>query len=91
MLFQSCSYYLQHFVDTFRQGVIDLMMGNLIDDISEICTDDPFEQISNIAQCALIPESRAPEYVFNYSGVMGNEIKFVEDSIVFVRCMILIN
>lgn len=86
---QFCSYYLQHFVDTFRQDVIDLLMGNL-DDISDICADDPLEQIKNIAQNALIPELRAPKY-FNYGGVMGNEMKFFEDSIVFARCMKLIN
>lgn len=79
------SYYLQHFVDSFRQGVIDLLLGNL-DDISDICIDDPLEQITNIAQCALIPQLRAP-IIFNYSGVMGNDLKFIEDSISFVRCM----
>ena len=77
-----CSYYLQHFVDTFRQGVIDLLLGNL-DDISEINEDDPFEQITKIAQTALVPESRAPQY-FNY-GVLGNDFKFIEASIVFAR------
>jgi hypothetical protein len=76
------SYYLQHFVDTFRQSVIDLLQGNL-EDISEITADDPLEQIVGIAQMAIIPESRAPEY-FNY-GVLGNDLKFVEDTVVFAR------
>lgn len=79
------SYYTQHFVDTFRQGVIDLLLGNL-DDISEICTDDPIEQIANIAQSALVPQSRAPKY-FNY-GVMGSELRLVEDTIVCARCIV---
>jgi hypothetical protein len=81
----SRSYYTQHFIDTFRQGVIDLLLGNL-DDISEICRDDPIEQIANIAQSALVPTSRAPKY-FNY-GVMGNELRLVEDTIVCARCMV---
>lgn len=68
--------------------MIDLLLGNL-DDISDICTDDPLEQISNIAQTALIPNSRAPKY-FNYGGVMGNEMKFIEDSITYARCMALL-
>lgn len=83
------SYYLQHFVDSFRQGVIDLLLGNL-EDISDICIDDPIEQITNIAQCALIPESRAP-ILLNYGGVMGYEMKFIEDSITFARCIYNIN
>lgn len=78
----SCSYYLQHFADTFRQSVIDLLQGNL-QDISEITADDPFEQISRIAQTALVPESRAPQY-FNY-GVLGDDLKIVEDTFVFAR------
>lgn len=86
MVILFCSYYLQHFVDTFRQGVIDLLHGKL-DDISEITVDDPFEQITNIAQCALIPESRAPQYF--YYGVLGNDLKFLEDSIVFARFLIM--
>lgn len=77
---------MQHFVDTFRQGVIDLLLGKL-DDLSDLCTDDPFEQITNIAQCALIPESRAPQY-FNYVGVMGSDLKFINDSVTFARWMI---
>lgn len=78
----SCSYYLQHFADTFRQSVIDLLQRNL-QDISEISADDPWEQIGNIAQTALIPESRAPQY-FDY-GVLGNDLKIVEDTVVFAR------
>lgn len=78
----SCSYYIQHFADTFRQSVIDLLQGNL-QDISEISADDPLEQISRIAQTALVPESRAPQY-FNY-GVLGNDLKMVEDTVVFAR------
>lgn len=78
------SYYLQHFVDTFRQGVIDLLLGNL-DDISDISADDPLEQITQIAQTALVPESRAPSY-FNY-GVMGNEFQVIEESVVYARLM----
>jgi hypothetical protein len=80
------SYYLQHFVDTFRQGVIDLLHGNL-EDISEISADDPLEQITQIAQTALVPESRAPSY-FNY-GALGNDLKFAEDSVIFARWMLL--
>lgn len=76
------SYYLQHFADTFRQSVIDLLQGNL-QDISEITADDPLEQIGNIAQTALIPDFRAPQY-FNY-GVLGNDLKIVEDTVVFAR------
>lgn len=84
----SHSYYLQHFADTFRQSVIDLLQGNL-QDISEITADDPLEQIGNIAQTALIPESRAPQY-FNY-GVLGNDLKIVEDTLVFARSAIEIH
>lgn len=76
------SYYLQHFADTFLQSVIDLLQGNL-EDISEITADDPLEQIGNIAQTALIPDFRAPQY-FNY-GVLGNDLKIVEDTVVFAR------
>lgn len=82
-----CSYFLQHFADTFRQGVIDLLHGNL-DDISEISADDPIEQLTNIAQTALVPDSRAPQY-FNY-GVLGNDVKFVEDSFTFARSLRLL-
>lgn len=60
-----------------------MLLGNL-EDISEICTDDPFAQITNIAQSALIPDTRAPQY-FNYGGVMGSDLKFIEDSITFAR------
>lgn len=62
--------------------MIDLLLGNL-QDISEITADDPLEQIVGIAQMAIIPESRAPEY-FNY-GVLGNDLKIVEDTVVFAR------
>lgn len=62
--------------------MIDLLQGNL-QDISEISADDPLEQISRIAQTALVPESRAPQY-FNY-GVLGNDLKMVEDTVVFAR------
>lgn len=78
----SFSYYVQHFADTFRQSVIDLLLGNL-EDLSEISADDPWEQIGNIAQTALIPESSAPQY-FDY-GVLGNDLKFLEDTVVFAR------
>jgi hypothetical protein len=78
----SRSYYLQHFADTFRQSVIDLLQGNL-EDISDITADDPLEQIGRIAQTALIPQSRPPQY-FNY-GVLGSDLKIVEDTIVFAR------
>lgn len=76
-----CSYYLQHFADTFRQSVIDLLQGNL-QDISEICSDDPLAQIAYIAQTALLPESHA-QY-FNY-GVLGNDLKIIEDTVMFAR------
>lgn len=59
-----------------------MLQGNL-QDISEISADDPLEQISRIAQTALVPESRAPQY-FNY-GVLGNDLKMVEDTVVFAR------
>lgn len=62
--------------------MIDLLQGNL-QDISEISADDPLEQIANIAQTALVPESHAPQY-FNY-GVLGNDIKIIEDTLVFAR------
>lgn len=77
-----CSYYLQHFADSFRQSVIDLLQGNL-EDMSEITADDPLDQIVGIAQTTIIPESRAPQY-FNY-GVLGNDLKIVEDTVVFAR------
>ncbi|CRL06388.1 CLUMA_CG019050, isoform A [Clunio marinus] len=73
-------YYLQHFADTFRQSVIDLLHGHL-EDISEISADDPFDQIANIAQSALVPSSPAPKY-FNY-GILGNDLKMIEDTVVF--------
>lgn len=69
-------------MDTFRQSVIDLLQGNL-QDISEISADDPLEQIGKIAQTALVPNSRPPQY-FNY-GVLGNDLKMIEDTIVFAR------
>ena len=77
-----CSFYLQHFADTFRQSVIDLLQGNL-QDMSEITADNPFEQVVGIAQTAIIPDSRPPDY-FNY-GVLGNDLKIVEDTVVFAR------
>lgn len=40
--------------------------------------DDPYEQAIQIAQTALIPNSRAPLGYFNY-GVLGNELKLVEN------------
>lgn len=63
--------------------MIDLLQGNL-QDISEITADDPFEQISRIAQTALVPETRAPHEYFNY-GVLGGDLKIVEDTFVFAR------
>ncbi|CAG9807450.1 unnamed protein product [Chironomus riparius] len=74
-------YYLQHFVDSFRQSTLDLLLGNL-EDISDITADDPFEQFTNIAQSVLMPDSRAPTY-FNYSSPIGCELKFIGDSIYF--------
>lgn len=62
--------------------MIDLLQGNL-QDISEISADDPLDQIARIAQTALIPASRPPQY-FNY-GVLGNDLKIVEDTLVFAR------
>ena len=78
-MISTCSYYLQHFADTFRQSVIDLLQGR-IEDISDITADDPFEQIGKIAQTALIPDSRPPQY-FNY-GVLGSDLKLAEDTLV---------
>ncbi|XP_070502747.1 phosphatidylinositide phosphatase SAC2 isoform X1 [Chironomus tepperi] len=74
-------YYLQHFVDSFRQSVLDLLLGNL-EDLCDITADDPFEQLTNIAQTVLIPDSPAPTY-FNYSSPIGSDLKFIEDSIYF--------
>lgn len=57
-------------------------MGNLTD-LSDIQMDDPLEQIAGIAQWALVPESRAPQYV-DY-GVLGNDLKMLEETISFAR------
>jgi hypothetical protein len=62
--------------------VIDLLQGNL-DDISEISADNPLEQIGNIAQTALIPDFRPPQYF--YYGVLGDDLKILEDTVVFAR------
>jgi hypothetical protein len=51
--------------------------------MSEITADDPFDQIFGITQTAIIPDSRPPDY-FNY-GVLGNDLKIVEDTVVFAR------
>jgi hypothetical protein len=66
--------------------VLDLLQGKL-DDISEITADDPLEQIANIAQTALIPESSAPRYI-NYNGAIGYDLRFLEDSLVFARFLL---
>ena len=64
--------------------MLDLLLGNL-DDISDITADDPFEQLTNIAQSVLIPDTPAPTY-FNYSSSsIGSDLKFIEDSIYFAR------
>lgn len=76
------SYYLQHFADTFRQSVIDLLLGNL-EDVSEISADDPIEQFGKIVQTCLVPDCRPPEY-FNY-GVLGHDLKIVNDTVFFAR------
>lgn len=59
-----------------------MLQGNL-EDVSEITADDPLEQIVGIAQTALIPDGRPPQY-FNY-GVLGSDLKFAEDTVVFAR------
>jgi hypothetical protein len=82
LAYARCRYYLQHFEDTFRQSVIDLLLGNL-QDISEITADDPLDRIAGIAQTALVPNGPAPKY-FNY-GVLGQDLKMVEDTVVFAR------
>lgn len=82
LLFVICSYIIQHFADSFRQSVIDLLMGNLTD-LSDIQMDDPLEKIAGIAQMALVPETRAPQYV-DY-GVLGNDLKMLEETIYFAR------
>lgn len=51
--------------------------------MSEITADDPFEQVVGIAQTAIIPEGRPPDYF--YYGVLGNDLKIVEDTFVFAR------
>lgn len=82
MLFPNLSYYLQHFADTFRQSVIDLLQGNL-EDISDIVADDPFAQATNIAKTALIP-STLPPTILNY-GSFGHDLKFAIDTFDFTR------
>lgn len=62
--------------------MIDLLQANL-QDISEISADDPLDQFGKIAQMALVPSSPAPQY-FDY-GVLGNDLKIIEDTIVFAR------
>lgn len=76
------SYYLQHFADTFRQSVIDLLQGNL-DDIHDIVADDPLEQATNIAKTALVPHSKPPE-LLDY-GAFGHDLKFALDTVDFAR------
>jgi len=78
------SYYLQHFADTFRQSVIDLLQGH-VDDLSEVEADDPIEQFSRIAQTALVPSTPAPTYLD--FGVLGSDLKFATDTIVFARSL----
>jgi hypothetical protein len=51
--------------------------------MSEITADDPFDQVLGIAQTAIIPETQRMEY-FDY-GVLGNDLKIVEDTVVFAR------
>lgn len=64
--------------------MIDLLQGKL-QDISDITADDPLDQIVNIAQTALVPDSRPPEYF--YCGVLGADLKIVEDTVVFARLL----
>jgi hypothetical protein len=76
------SFYLQHFADTFRQSVIDLLQGNL-EDIRDIIADDPIAQFTNIAKTAIIPDTQPPQKLD--FGVFGNDLKFALDTFDFTR------
>jgi hypothetical protein len=77
------SYLIQHFNDTFRQSVIDLIHGQ-IKDLNEFVDDNKIEQLKNIVQATLVPTKRAPLEYFHY-GVLGNDLKMIEDTIYFTR------
>lgn len=74
---------IQHFADTLRQSIIDMMLGQ-IKDKNDFGEDDAVEQLLNIAQTTLVPQKRAPLEYFNY-GVLGSDLKMIEDTIYFAR------
>lgn len=67
------SYIIQHFYDTFRQCVIDLIHGNL-EHYNELQDDNVLQTILSITDESLdVPDSRH----FNY-GALNNEMKLAE-------------
>jgi len=76
------SYFIQHFADTFRQSVINLLHGN-IDNENDINEDDTFETIINVAQ-TVIPITKVPKDIV-YTGVLGPELHLAENLFNFAR------
>lgn len=70
------SFIIQHFADTFRQSIIDLLQGKL-HDYRELREDDIYETIICVAQTNLIPETPAPTGYFNH-GVLQPEFYLAE-------------
>lgn len=74
-----CSYIIQHFNDTFRQCVIDLMLGK-ITDCNQLQEDDALKTILSITETSV----KIPDGYCTY-GALNPEIQLAESIITSSR------
>lgn len=74
------SFFIQNFADSFRQCIIDLMQGKLVD-ANELKEDEVMKTILHI----FCPSTPAPTRGYYNAGVLGPELHFLEN-IVYTRC-----
>lgn len=73
------SYIVQHFNDTFRQSIIDLMLGN-ITNCNQLQEDDALKTILSITESSI----KVPEGYHTY-GALNPEIQLAESIITSSR------
>lgn len=74
-----CSYIIQHFRDTCRQSIIDLMLGNVRHG-DELKFNRTLLTLVQMAE----PATLAPDY-FHY-GALNNELQLAESLVQSARC-----
>ncbi|XP_067619356.1 phosphatidylinositide phosphatase SAC2 isoform X3 [Eurosta solidaginis] len=73
-------FFIQHFADSFRQCIIDLMQGKLVE-ANQLKEDEVIATILHI----LCPSTPAPIRGYYHAGVLGPELHFLEN-IANARC-----